>query len=262
MAIQLASAGCFRVVYGLEERAQPWVWGRSGGAVGQVQTTRDIGAMAQYSGRRQGRQQRGEESERQQGPSRKGGRSGRGGEKEGGARRAWARLRPEVWEPPPCNSSGERIVWAEKQYRVPPYHRIVCHATISMCMRWKATWKGGELLHHFTLHFFFAGRMSPIHAFRKESENMQALYSFAEQILLPLGPWRNPWSLCPPGRAGWASDHLYNWCAPPSGNIRTECAVPGHWRAGCILGSVQHQVQLLQPLLCWLSILQHRGIAV
>ena len=84
MAIQLASAGCFRVVYGLEERAQPWVWGRSGGAVGQVQTTRDIGAMAQYSGRRQGRQQRGEESERQQGPSRKGGGQAEEGRKRGG----------------------------------------------------------------------------------------------------------------------------------------------------------------------------------
>ena len=45
--------------------------------------------MAQYSGRRQGRQQRGEESERQEGPSRKGGRTGRGGEKEGGARRGY-----------------------------------------------------------------------------------------------------------------------------------------------------------------------------
>jgi len=45
--------------------------------------------MAQYSGRRQGRQQRGEESERQQRPSRKGGGQAEEGRRRGGARRGY-----------------------------------------------------------------------------------------------------------------------------------------------------------------------------
>jgi len=63
--------------------------------------------MAQYSGRRQGRQQRGEESERQEGPSRKGGRTGRGGEKEGGARRGYT---PEHVYGQKCESPRLAIV--------------------------------------------------------------------------------------------------------------------------------------------------------